>query len=87
MEQKICQSCAMPMTEEGHFGTNADGGRNEDYCCYCFAEGRFTKDQTMEEMIDLCVPFALEGGAYPSEDAARQGMREFFPTLKRWKKA
>ena len=36
--QKFCQSCAMPMTDE-QFGTNADGSKNEDYCIYCFKDG------------------------------------------------
>lgn len=86
MEQTICQSCAMPMTEEANFGTNADGSRNKDYCCYCYADGHFTQDQTMEEVIETCVPFVV-GSVYPDADAARNGMREYFPTLKRWRKA
>lgn len=30
MEQKFCQSCGMPLTEE-ILGTNADGSKNQDY--------------------------------------------------------
>ena len=86
MEQTFCQSCAMPMTEEAQFGTNADGSKSKDYCGYCYVNGHFTKDQTMEEMIELCVPY-VAGSVYPDADAARKGMREFFPTLKRWRKA
>ena len=34
--QKFCQSCAMPMTEE-LFGTNADGSKNEEsILCYAY---------------------------------------------------
>ena len=29
--QKFCQSCAMPLTDE-LFGTNVDGTKNEDFC-------------------------------------------------------
>lgn len=86
MEQTICQSCAMPMTEETQFGKNADGSKNKDYCCYCFVDGHFVKEETMEEMIETCVPFVV-GSVYPDADAARKGMKEFFPTLKRWQKA
>lgn len=54
MDEKIfCQSCGMPMTEEAHFATNADGSRNEDYCCYCYENGAFKQDCTMEEMDRL----------------------------------
>ena len=53
MDEKIfCQSCGMPMTQEAHFATNADGSRNNDYCCYCYDKGAFKQDCTMEEMID-----------------------------------
>ncbi len=87
MDQIFCQSCALPMTEEDQLGKNADGSLNMDYCRYCYAEGSFTKEETMEEMIESCVPFTLEAGVYPDADAARKGMMEFFPTLKRWRKA
>jgi hypothetical protein len=47
---------AMPMTEDSLFGTNIDGTKNEDYCCYCYQEGRFTSEETTEEMIEICIP-------------------------------
>ena len=50
MKQKFCQSCGMPLTEEV-LGTNADGSKNEDYCMYCYKDGKFLQDCTMEEMI------------------------------------
>ena len=60
--QKICQSCGMPMKEED-FGTNAGGGANQEYCKYCFQNGRFSCEGTMEEMIESCVPFMAGGEA------------------------
>ncbi|WP_290388802.1 zinc ribbon domain-containing protein, partial [uncultured Duncaniella sp.] len=47
MEQKFCQSCGMPLNDHNH-GTNADGTPNEDYCIYCYKDGKFTQDLTME---------------------------------------
>ena len=82
--QKLCQSCAMPLANAEDFGTNADGSRNEDYCKYCYADGAFTGDCTMDEMIEACVPICVEEGVYGDADAARAAMRAFFPTLKRW---
>jgi len=82
-----CQSCGMPMTEESMFGKNADGSKNEDYCCYCFPNGAFTNpDETMEEMIEGCIPHMVEGGVCPDDGSARELLTEFLPTLKRWKK-
>lgn len=35
MENKYCQSCGMPLQNQDELGTNSDGSRNEEYCCYC----------------------------------------------------
>ena len=88
MEQKICQCCAMPI-DETTFGTEADGSKNEEYCQYCYADGHFTKECTMDEMIELNLNY-LEESNKDSEvkytiDEARATMKEFFPQLKRWK--
>ena len=56
MKQKFCQSCGMPLTDEV-LGTNADGTKNEDYCMYCYRDGKFLQDCTMEEMIEHCAQF------------------------------
>ena len=56
MEQKFCQSCGMPLTEDV-LGTNADGSKNEDYCMYCYKDGQFLQDCSMEEMIEHCAQF------------------------------
>ena len=81
-----CQSCGMPMEKESEFfGTNADGSKNEEYCSYCFKDGKFTADVTMDEMVEICVPPVAANVEGMTEDGARKMMREFLPTLKRWK--
>ena len=84
---KFCQSCGMPMTEDALFGKNADGSKNQDYCIYCYPNGAFANpDETMEEMIDSCIPFMLEDEKWKNDEAgARKLMEEYLPTLKRWK--
>lgn len=81
----------MPMHAAEHFGTEADGTPNTDYCIYCYKEGAFTYDCTMEELIEQCAPFHEQikhedGSSYTREEAVKM-MRELFPQLKRWKKA
>ena len=83
--QKFCQSCAMPMTEE-LFGTNADGSKNEDYCIYCFKDGEFTSDMTMEEMMNFCIEKMVEVHPEIDKSEASKMMNEVFPQLKRWSK-
>ena len=50
-EMKFCQSCGMPLTEDV-LGTNADGSKNEDYCMYCYRDGKFLQECTMEVLTD-----------------------------------
>ena len=93
MENKlICQRCAMPLEGEGadngqsFFGTNADGSKNEEYCCYCYENGEFAyPDATMEEVIEGCLPHVVPD-VFENEAVAKAAMNEFFPTLKCWKK-
>lgn len=88
MEEKYCQSCGMPMGDTDElYGTNEDGSRSEDYCNYCYHDGAFTMDCTMEEMIEGCVPMMAGANSGMSEGEARNMMKQFFPELKRWKKA
>ena len=54
---QFCQSCAMPLTSDSDCGTNADGSINHDYCRYCYQEGKFLQDCTMDEMIEHCAQF------------------------------
>ncbi len=84
-DASFCQSCGMPLTEEALHGTNADGSRSADYCRYCYQSGRFSRDETVEEMIESCIPFMTEGGAM-TEAEARKKLSEELPRLKRWRK-
>lgn len=82
--QKICQSCAMPLYSEDVYGTNADGSKNEDYCKYCYENGEFTSDVSMDEMMNFCIGKMLECHPDMDKDEATMMMKEVFPKLKRW---
>lgn len=88
MEKTFCQSCGMPMSAEFH-STNKDGSVNSTYCSYCFKDGEFTKDVTMDEMIEMCSEYVDEFNKdsdkkYTKEEAIA-GMKQYFPSLLRWK--
>ncbi|MBQ2499189.1 MAG: zinc ribbon domain-containing protein [Bacteroidales bacterium] len=89
MEQKFCQSCGMPLNDENR-GTNADGSKNDDYCMYCYQNGKFTNDCTMDEMIEFCAQFVDEVNKNMPKPMTKEEykdmMRQYFPMLKRWKK-
>lgn len=86
MEKKVCQSCGMTLGDPAFYGTNSDDSRNEEYCIYCFAGGEFNDDLTLDEMIDQCADmYAMQAGG--DDDAvakAKERLREYLPTLKRW---
>lgn len=46
---QFCQSCGMPLTDDGMCGHRADGSIHFDYCQYCYKDGAFTNDCTMDE--------------------------------------
>lgn len=79
----------MPLTQE-ILGTNADGSKNEDYCMYCYKDGQFLQECTMEEMIEHCAQFVDEVNKNMpqpmTKEEYKQMMRKYFPMLKRWKK-
>ena len=87
MQKEIyCQRCAMQMEKPEDFGNNADGSKNEEYCCYCYENGAFCyPEATMEEVIESCIEHVVPD-IFPDEAAARKVLTEHFPTLKCWKK-
>ena len=86
---QFCQSCGMPLTSIEDCGTNADGSPNFDYCKYCYAEGKFLQECTMDEMIENCSQFVDEVNKQMpkplTRDEYKKMMYGFFPMLKRWR--
>ena len=89
METQICQSCGMDMKSAHDFGTNADGTPNLDYCTYCYQNGAFTSEATVDEMLEKNLQFLdhwnAETGNKFTVDEARPILKEYLITLKRWK--
>lgn len=81
-----CQSCAMPMCEVAHFGTNKDGSKSDVYCCHCYTKGAFTDpSRTVDQMIDMVATKMAEMKKMPKERAYAI-VKNMVPNLKRWKK-
>jgi len=67
MSQKFypitCQSCGIPMKIDTDFGTNVDGSKNEDFCAFCYKEGKYTNtDISMGQMNNGCVGMMVKFG-------------------------
>jgi hypothetical protein len=68
----------------GLFGTLANGKETNEYCQFCFQNGRFSDPQaTMREMIENSVRIMVKRMAIP-EPRAREIANATIPPLKRW---
>ena len=86
----LCQCCGMTLERDSDRGTEADGGKSEEYCAFCFQHGAFAQDISMDGMIELDLRDLDEWnraeGLHLSVREAGEQLREFLPTLKRWRK-
>ncbi len=82
---KICQSCGMPLEDQNLWGTEDDGRLNSEYCLYCYRDGKFTYEATMEQMVEQCIPHIINSHSDLTEHEARDMMLRILPFLKRWK--
>ncbi len=89
MQDKICQSCGMTMSEkEDTVGRNFDGTYSNEYCSYCFEMGEFKVDISLDEMIEILLPAIMtEENGYEEgdEEDAREAVRDYLIKLRRWK--
>lgn len=81
--EPVCQSCGIPLSDPDTISHESDGAANAHYCKWCYNEGHYAVDCTMEEMIASCLPHMTAQGF--SEEQARAWLEQLLPTLDRWK--
>ena len=64
-------------------GREVDGSFHEKYCKWCWADGQFVQNCSMEDMVEHCIPHMPLGQSDP--EVCRAYMRGLLPTLERWK--
>lgn len=77
----FCQSCGMPLSKE-IMSHEKDGKTNEDYCMWCYKDGKYTYE-SVDELIKKVVPILVQKGF--NEEQARSYMQSKTPTLRHWK--
>lgn len=82
-DSDYCQSCGMPFYQEKDHGTEEDGAPSSDFCSWCYREGAFIEDESMEDLIERCAPFMAES-CHITSDEAVSFMGALLPHLKRW---
>lgn len=80
--QLICQCCGMPL-EDGTVSREPDGTFNEDYCKWCYTDGKFVYS-SLGELTDFLVEH-MSNEKFPPEQA-RAYFEEQLPKLAHWKK-
>lgn len=79
----ICQCCGMPL-DDSTLSRESDGGFNEDYCKWCYTDGKFVY-KSMEELLDFLVEH-MSNEDFPPEQA-RVFFAEQLPKLSHWQDA
>ncbi len=80
--QLFCQCCGMPLGEDGYISREPDGSFNEDYCKWCYTNGRFAYT-TREALIDFLVSHMPNPDNQP--EAERRGQFDrLLSQLKHW---
>jgi hypothetical protein len=75
----------MPLRKGEDFGTNADGGKSNEYCFHCFQNSRFLDEGvTLQEKIEKNVRFAVQMGI-PEFEAGKMAS-SVLSKMKRWRK-
>ena len=80
--QLVCQCCGMPL-EEASLSREPDGAINEDYCKWCYTDGKFAYS-SVEELLAFLVPH-MSNDAWPPEQV-RAYLADMLPKLKHWAK-
>ena len=81
--QLICQCCGMPLNEDASISREKDGSYNEDYCKWCYAEGKFVY-QSRESLLDYLVEHMPNPDNLGVDDRRAQ-FNIYLPQLKHWK--
>ena len=78
----VCQCCGMPL-EDDTTSREKDGAFNEEYCKWCYAEGRFAYG-SMEELLDFLSEHMSNESWTP--EMVRAYLSEMLLKLNHWKK-
>ena len=84
-EENVCQSCCKPLDQAELVGTEANEEKSQDYCIYCYKEGKFTQpDATLDVMINISAEVWADKDPNVTVEQAKAQLRKKLPLLKRW---
>ena len=77
----VCQCCGMPL-EDSVLSREPDGSLNEEYCKWCYTEGKFAYS-SLEELLDF-LDGTMSNESWTPEQV-RTYLQGCLPQLKHWK--
>lgn len=77
----VCQCCGMPL-DDSSISKEPDGSFNEDYCKWCYADGKFVYT-SLEKLVDFLVEH-MSNADWPPEQA-RAYFEAQLPKLEHWR--
>lgn len=80
--QLICQCCGMPLEDE-NISREKDGMFNEDFCKWCYADGKYAYSN-MDDLINFCAGH-MANEQFTAEQV-RAYMGQLLPKLNYWKR-
>ena len=81
--QLICQCCGMPL-EDANISREPDGTFNEEYCKWCYADGKFVYTN-LEELLNF-LERHMSNETWPPEQV-RSYFAAQLPKLNHWKQS
>ena len=66
-----CQCCGMPLDEDGMISREPDGFFNEEYCKWCYADGKFVY-QSKAALLNFLIEHMPNPEGLPVEDRRSQ---------------
>ena len=81
--EPCCQSCGLPLDKETDYGAEADGTKSEEYCTWCYLDGSFTGEESLDAFIEHSAPYMARAAGI-SEGEAVSYLAVVLPTLGRW---
>lgn len=81
--QLVCQCCGMPLNEDSMISKEADGSFNEDYCKWCYNDGKFAYD-SKDSLLDFLISHMPNPEKLP-DDQRRMQYDGYLSQLKHWK--
>lgn len=79
----ICQCCGMPLDDDTTLSREVDGTINEEYCKWCYNDGKFAYS-SIEELTDFLAEHMSNESRPPEQ--VREYLGGMLPNLNHWKR-